>query len=267
MNRARIVLSAAALGLASLAFPRVVSAQSSIALDTDWRRKERPSRSEKAMSPQVAAFEARFGPYSPQVDSEPGLRGKPFEEVFGPGGQFYFGFEFDWQAARIPWVGAIGPAFGWGYTHRSATAKVTATGAASGESTTFTVFPMYLAAVLRADELLHRTGFPIVPYGKLGIGLAPWNTGTSTGSSVSHEAGGDVDGSGFSYGLEWALGGMLCLNGLDSRSAAALDETVGVNHVYLYGEWWRMALDGFGKDPPVMRVGTSTFTLGLAFDM
>ena len=263
MNPTRIRTVSAALGLVAFALPHVASAQSSLALDTDWRRKERPERAERMTSTQSAAFEARFGPYSPQVDSEPGLRGKPFEQVFGSGGEFYFGFEVDWQAVRIPWVGTFGPGFAWGYTHRSATAKITATGADSGESTTFTVYPMYVTGVLRADELMRRTGFPIVPYGKLGLGLAPWNTGTSVGSSEYQ----GVTGSGFSYGLQWALGGMLCLNGLDARSAASLDETVGVNHVYLFGEWWRMALDGFGKDPPVMRVGTSTFTVGLALDM
>ncbi len=263
MNRTRLLSVSAAIGLASLVLPRAASAQSSLALDNDWRRRDRPARAERMMSPQSAAFEARFGPYSPQVDSEPGLKGKPYEQVFGSGAQFYFGFEFDWQAVRIPWVGVLGPGFAWGYTHTSETAKVTATGQDSGESTTITIYPMYVTAVLRADDLMRRTGFPIVPYGKIGVGLAPWNTGTSVGSS--EYAG--VSGSGFSYGMQWALGGMLCLNGLDPRAAASLDETVGVNHVYIYGEWWRMALDGFGKDPPVMRVGTSTFTIGLALDM
>jgi hypothetical protein len=263
MNRSRTLSTAAGLGLLAMAWPRAASAQASLALDTDWRRTERPTRSEKMASPQSIAFEARFGPYSPQIDTEPGLRGKPYEEVFGGGAQFYFGFELDWQAARIPWLGVIGPGLGWGYTHRSATAKVTATGQDSGESTSITIFPMYVSAVLRADELMRRTGVPFVPYGKLGFGFASWNTGTSAGASVSN----GVAGNGLSYGLEWALGGMLCLNELDERSAASLDQTAGVNHVYLYGEWWRMALDGFGKDPPVMRVGTSTFTLGIAFDM
>ena len=128
--------------------------------------------------------------------------------------------------------------------------------------------PMYLAAVLRADELYRRTGIPIVPYGKIGFGLGTWSASSEAGTETYvDKAGKEVSGSGVAWGVHFALGGMLALNFIDPRSAVRLDETTGVNHAYLFGEWMNNAELGRRSDPKGMYIGTSTWVVGFAVDM
>jgi hypothetical protein len=265
---AGFVIAVAASSIASTA-----SAQQSRLPTTDWRQADRGEAvTKKVTSPQSLAFELRFGPYSPQIDDEPGLTGTPYKDVFWPTGyspQFYFGMELDYLPLRIPYVGAIGPGVGWGFTTTSEKANYS-DGAQKGQpstaDTSLTIMPMHVSAVLRADELMRRTGVPIVPYGKAGFGMGYWSASTSNGTEVYTKPDGEkVSGTGLSYGFQFALGGMLSLNFIDPRAAARLDETTGVNHAYLFGEWMNNSM--VGRNSSSMYVGTSTWVLGLAIDM
>jgi hypothetical protein len=230
---------------------------------TDWRRLDRSESLGKGSSSQLFTFELRFGQYFPEIDDKPGLgRDKagnlPYNGVFGPNDQFYFGLELDYLPFRIPYVGAVGPGFGWGFTTTSAVAKLSGDlTTESGTDTSFTIMPMHLSAVVRFDELMRRTGIPIVPYGKIGLGLGVW-----TGSPVPS----GYNGAGATWGMHYAAGGMLALNFLDPRSAARLDETTGVNHAYIFGEFMRANLNGLGATP-TMYLGSTSWVVGLAFDL
>ncbi len=248
------------------------SAQESRLPTGDWRQADRGEAvTKKVTSPQSFAVELRFGAYSPQVDEEPGLTGAPYKDVFRPTGyspQFYFGLELDYLPLRIPYVGAFGPRVGWGFTTTSAKANFTDSvpAEASESDTSFTIMPMYVGAALRLDELMRRTGVPIVPYGKVGFGIGYWTAGTSSGNETYTKPDGTkVSPGGLSYGLEFALGGALSLNFLDPRAAARLDETTGVNHAYVFGEWMNNSF--LGRQSKSMFVGTSTWVMGLAVDM
>lgn len=281
MSNPHARLAGVLLGGALLFGASAAAAQQSGAIgESNWRQTSRPTRRDAYESSQHFAFELRFGAYSPEVDEELGAGfgenplapyaktfGEPADGQWETDPQFYFGIEFDWQAVRIPYVGVIGPGFGWGFTSTSAVAKVVGTGAPSGTDTSLTIMPMHVSAVLRGDELMRRTGVPIVPYGKLGLGFATWSASTTSGDSVYLDpmTGESTDGSGVTWGIHMALGGMLALNWLDGRSAATLDETTSVNHVYLFGEWMNAQLDGLGSRPQ-MHVGTSTWVLGLTAD-
>ena len=237
-------------------------AQTTHLSSTDWRRLDRSDSLGKSSSTQQFTFELRFGQYFPEVDSKLGLAknssGKlPYEAVFGGNDQFYFGLELDYLPFRIPYLGALGAGFGWGYTHASATANTTGTKDPSPTKTSFSVMPMHLSAVLRFDEIMRRTGFPVVPYGKIGLGLGLW-----TASPVPT----DYTGTGGTWGSHLAVGGMLALNFLDPRAAARLDETTGVNHAYLFGELMRANLNGLGATPSFY-VGSTSWVVGLAVDM
>lgn len=250
------------------------SAQTSYLPNTDWRQADRGEAVAKTVtSPQSMAFELRFGAYSPQIDQEPGLGiNKPYEKVFrstGASPQFYIGIEFDYLPLRIPYIGAIGPGIGWGWTRTSAKAKFSdgeEEGTESEETTGLTIMPMHASAVLRADELMRRTGVPLVPYGKIGFGLAYWSADVSYGTELyTRPDKSQVAGHGLSWGLEFALGGMFSLNFLDPRASARLDETTGVNHAYVFGEWMNNSL--VGRNSKGMYVGTSTWVVGLAVDL
>lgn len=259
------VIMAGAIVVAALP----AEAQSRRIRNTNWRQRDRGSGRYQG-TPQHFAFELRFGPYYPAIDDEFGGSG-PYSRYFGDAGRFYFGLEFDWQAVRIPWVGTLGPGFGLGYT--SATAKAFGEGALDTATTkdderkgetSLMIAPMHVSAVIRADELFRRTGFPFVPYAKLGIGAGLWwvNAGEEQAKVVKN--GEEFLGRGISYGVHWALGGMLALDFLGRREMSALDQETGVNHIYLFGEWMNQSL-GLGSSQ--MRVGTSTFVGGLAFEM
>jgi hypothetical protein len=254
------IAAASAIVLGVSAYATGASAQS--ALHNDWRQKDRTDASRGNASAQNFAFELRFGPYYPQIDEEFGGAPGPYERAFDDDPQFYFGVELDWLPLRIPFVGAVGPGLGWGYTKTSNRAKLEGTDVDSAEDTALTILPMHLSVVLRADELMRRTGIPIVPYVKGGLGFATWDATISTGTrEFQNSLGRDT-----TWGYHFALGGMLALNFLDPGGSRRLDETVGINHTYLFGEWMNAGLDGIGSRPQ-MHVGSSSWVVGLALDL
>jgi hypothetical protein len=215
-------------------------------------------------SPQHFAFELRFSPFTPDIDSDPALHGQtPYALAFGTPSRLLIAAELDWQAARIPHVGTIGPALGIGYAwaERPAFLAPPLMGF-SGETTTLQIFPMYAVGVLRADVLWREVGIPLVPYAKLGLGMAFWRASNTLGTS--HYQG--ASGLGHSLGTQLALGLGLSLNVFDEYAARSFDESMGVNGTYLFAEWSRSDLNGlwFQQDP--LRVGGTYWTFGLAFE-
>ena len=257
--------------LLALGAPAPAEAQSAIA-DNNWRHEHRPAPT----PPDVDfAFEVRFAPYWAHVDEEPALNGEtPYESTFGSDPTFYFGLEFDYLPIRIPYLGALGAGVGWGYTWNSAKARKSNCEVTedddclSDDTTSLEIMPMHASIVLRADELMRRTGVPLVPYGKFGFGWAYWTASKTAGVSEIEKGkvGSDDNlfGQDVTVGLHAALGLALALNWLDARSAGALRESTGIAHMYLMAEWMNAMLTGFGGGQ--MRVGTSTFVTGLAAD-
>lgn len=282
MSRPLGVLLAAlatAAPLLTAARAEAQATQSAHITNSNWRQRDRTSAlREGTGSSQRFTFELRFGPYYPEIDESPAAQGgpygsTPYASAFGGGAQLYFGMELDYLPLRIPFVGAIGPGFGWGITSTSGkTVLESDPTQTADEETSLLIMPMHLSAVLRVDELMRRTGIPLVAYGKLGYGLGYWSSSDAAGTSIRRDAAGvKLEGSankaaGLTPGIHFALGGMLSLNFIDPRSSARLDETMSINHVYIFGEWMNTRLTGFGSDKK-MYIGTSTFVGGLALDM
>jgi hypothetical protein len=214
-------------------------------------------------SPQHFAFEIRLSPFTPDVDSDPNLHGAtPYKDIFGTSARVLVAGEFDWQVARIQHLGTLGPGFGIGYTTMSAQAPLANGTGLSGESTSLTIIPMYAVAVLRADALWREVHIPLVPYAKLGIGLAYWRASNTLGTSNF----GGVSGVGHTWGTELAFGVGFNLNVLDQYAARNLDESLGVNNTYLTAEWTRSDLSGLWGQQSPLRVGGTFWTFGLAFE-
>lgn len=220
-------------------------------------------------------FELRFGGYSPMIDSDAGLAqqpcGGPYTCYFGKGPQFYFGLELDWLPIRIPYVGKIGPAFGWGFVtfngkgHNPASTNwgenwQEDSDAVAG-STGMSLMPMHASAAIRIDEIARRTVIPLVPYAKLGFGFGTWSTRTGALSTDVNK-----DAKGFSLGPHIALGGMLGLNFLDRRSASMARENSGILQAYVFGEWMYDDLSS-GLGEAAMNIGSSSWVIGLALDL
>lgn len=218
----------------------------------------RGSRSE---SKQEAAFELRVGRYKPEVDDS--VSGSPFQDTFGTSSRYSVGAEVDWQLFRIPHFGTLAPGIGWAYTKFSATAQFADGSGVSGSKTSLTMMPMHLVAVARADFLMRDFKIPLVPYGKLGFGYAMW--WSSDGKRSAQYSDGKA-GKGSSYGLTYALGGMFLLDVLDPDDAVTADGLVGINNSYLFLEWYRPQLDGFGSNK-VLDLSSSSWVVGLALEI
>jgi hypothetical protein len=243
----------AALFLAAVAAPGVAHAAD---FSDELGRYDRRQRLTE--SPQEVAVEFRFGRYVPNADE--GVNGTPYADTFGTDNRYYGGLELDWQLLRIPYLGTLGPGFGIGYTKASAKA-LTETGLVSGQPTALQILPMYLVGVLRADVIPKETAIPLVPYAKAGLGFAFWRASDADDSARVN----GVVGRGHSYGPQFALGCMLLMDVFDPSDARTADANIGLNHSYLFGEWFVSKLDGFGSGDQ-LQVGTNTWTVGLAFE-
>jgi hypothetical protein len=238
-----------------------------------------PLRHKMYESPQHFAAEIRFGPYYPDIDSDPALHsaqatacsqgGGPAAATFGTSDRLMFSAEFDWQALRIPHLGTLGPAVSVGYTSLSGNATfltphVTASGSTctSGESTTLEIFPIFVLGVLRADVLWRELRIPLVPYLKAGLGNALWRASNSLGTSNAN----GVSGEGHTYGTQLAAGIALNLNIFDEYAARNFDDQVGVNNTYVFFEYTWSTFQGLGLQTDPLRVGDSTWVAGLAWE-
>ena len=217
-------------------------------------------------SPQHFALEVRVSPFSPDIDKESSLGGKtPYRDTFGKMKRALVGFEFDYQALRIPWVGTLGPGFSASYTQMT-DHSFRVDGTRSQENTDLTLYPMYLAAVLRADVFYRQYRIPVVPYAKAGVGLTFWEISNPGGTaSASGASGNTIKGHGHTWGTQWAAGVMVALDALDPGASVNMDNAVGINSTYLYGEYYLAAINGIGQDHPLL-VGTDTWCAGLAFE-
>jgi hypothetical protein len=218
-------------------------------------------------SPQHFAFELRISPFLPDIDSDPSLNGAtPFADIFGGKQRIMLSGEFDWQTVRIPHLGTLGPGLGFGYFEVSGNAPLqnpTAGGATtSGETTKLEIFPLYLAAVLRADVLWRDLGIPFVPYAKAGPAVSFWRASNTLGTSQFQ----GTSGKGYTLGAQLALGVGFNLNVFDEYAAKNFDEAMGVNNTYLFGEWTDADLNGLGFQSDPLRVGGQYWTFGLAFE-
>lgn len=227
--------------------------------ETTWRLSATKFENHSAFAPKHFLFELRFGAYSPRIDDEFNGSATPFADYFGTSPQFYFGLEADWLPVRVPYLGSVGIAYGWGRVKAEGQAK-TSTGAA-GSETSLLVTPMYAAAVLRGDWLLREAHVPIVPYVKAGVGVGMWRA-TGPGGTSSFDG---VTGEGTTVGLHLAVGGSLSLTAFDRHTAMAMRAETGIQQAYVWGEWMLANLDGFGA-ADAMRVGTSTGVGGLAIE-
>ena len=219
-------------------------------------------RGEQSRSKQEAAFELRFGRYVPEVDSQ--VSGSPFHDTFGNSNRFILGAELDWQLIRIPHFGSIGPGVGWGLTKFSAKAPFSNGSGVSATDTRLWIMPMYLVGVVRADVFPIDLRIPLVPYAKLGFGYGMWWSSDGKRSARDDTTG--TIGKGASYGLTYALGAMFLLDVLDPDDAASADGLVGINNSYVFGEWFRPQLDGFGKNN-VLDISSSSWVLGIALEI
>ncbi|MCB9555509.1 MAG: hypothetical protein H6707_05345 [Deltaproteobacteria bacterium] len=230
---------------------------------------------ERYASPRRFAFEIKFGPYAPQIDSEfdgdPRFNEQnppPFRKLFGDGQALMVRGEFDvqlWQGFGSIGIGIVG-----GYYRNSAKALAdngnatnpsTSSSLSAGE-TAVTLAPLAVLAVYRFDWLARRFSVPLVPFVKFGINYTLWWIEKGDGSLAEVN---DDKASGGSAGIQFNAGLALLLDVFEPSAAKNLDADTGVNHTYLFFEFVHQATDGFGSEKR-LDVGDTTWQAGLAFE-
>jgi hypothetical protein len=213
-------------------------------------------------SPQHFALELRFGPYSPEVDSEfNGAAEPPHYKYFLDKKKLLFQVELDYEFFRAFGTAAVGVQAG--YFKEGAYAYNVAGTDRTGDPTALSLFPTALQLVYRLDVAARRLGIPLVPYAKAGLSYTFWRVTDANGDTA--RAGDGSKGSGGTPGWQAAVGLALLLDFLDPGAARALDSDTGVNHTYLFGELTRYEASGLGAKNK-LHVGDSTWTVGLMFE-
>jgi hypothetical protein len=249
LTRAALLLSIAGAALA----PRGARAQT-FADEANIVEGEHPFR-----SPQRFAFELRFGPYRPDVDGEFNGARTPYKDFFGDDQHLLTQIEVDYEFFHA--FGTLGVGLGFGYFSVTGDSPLAdGSGQTSGDTSTLKMVPMSLMAVYRFDRLLVTRGFPLVPYGKLGLDYAYWQITDGNGEIATDGMGGR--GRGGTFGWHAAAGLALVLDMFDPEAARDFDSDLGVNHTALVFELSHADISGLGQANR-LHLGDTTWSLGI----
>jgi hypothetical protein len=250
--------AAATILIVLAASPRVVQAQD-FAQEASIVEGETYNRYK---SPQRFAFELTFGPYTPDIDSEFNGARTPYKDYFGSGANLLTRVEFDYQFWHR--YGSLAAGFGVGYFSVTGNSPVAnGTGLPSGDQSQLKIIPLSLSAVYRFDYLLQERGFPLVPFGKLGLDWAYWQNTDGNGNIADADSSGR--GRGGTLGWHVAGGVALVLDFLDPDAAHDFDQDMGVNHTALTFEFFHSDISGLGEANR-LHVGDTNWTLGLLLE-
>ena len=269
-GRASAFAVAAAAGLAAtLLGPIRARAQDDILneeVDTEVAQEADLDAQRHYRSPQDFAFELKFGPYKPDIDSEfpqtgPNAR-SPYRDFFGDGDHLFTQLELDWQILHR--FGSLGIGFGVGYFQVSGPAPVgTGTGLLSADQSTLKIIPFQVSAVYRFDYLLDRWEIPLVPYGKLGLDYDYWQITDGNDEIATDGRGGT--GRGGTAGWHASVGLALVIDFFDPEAARDFDADLGVNHTALTFELSHSDVSGLGQ-PDRLHLGDTNWSLGLLLE-
>jgi hypothetical protein len=222
-------------------------------------------------TPRNFAIEARFGLYTPDVDSEFGGSGTgPQSFIFGNSKRPMWQLEFDWEILQVFGTLSVGGVVGYYKENAKAckleglqddpSAKMSCT--RSGDNTSLRLIPFAALAVYRFDVLAEHWKIPLVPYGKFGFNYTLWKVTDGNGNTPS--AGGGR-GAGGTLGWQAAVGISLLLDFIDPSAARGFDADSGVNHTYAFFELATIQSSGLGRGN-ALRVGDNTWFAGLMFE-
>jgi hypothetical protein len=182
--------------------------------------------------------------YDPQIDSESGLTGTPYHDIFGGRVPLRWQLEADWEAwhpfGSLLFGGTAGfwQNIGRGIIHSS--------GVRSGDTALLDIWQFSAVATYRFDWAADRVRWlPIIPYAQVGLAAALW---------TSHSGNGDVSrgtgpmggrGSGWTYGYTSALGLAFSLDAISPGLSNEGRREIGLKRTSLFAEYGWTRLDDF----------------------
>jgi hypothetical protein len=210
-------------------------------------------------SPQRFAFELRFGPYRPDIDSEFSGSRSPYQDYFGSGSKLLTQIELDYEFFHR--VGSLGVGLGAGFFQVTGNAPVASgTGMITADTSQLRILPFSASLVYRFDYFLETRNFPLVPYAKVGLDYAYWRITDGNGDTATDGRGGR--GVGGTLGWHGSAGIAFVLDWLDPEAAHDFDADMGVNHTALVFEFNHADISGLGMSNR-LHVGDDTWSLGL----
>lgn len=173
----------------------------------------------------------------------------PFDQVFGAQRRLLGEAEVDrdlWQAFGSLGVGlglAYAEFYGTGFHVAAAGSQAGPTYVASGDGTGFHVGQLRALALYRFDYFV-PSGFPLVPYVKVGLDWFYYWNQLSSGRLTPNSSGGG-NSQGLVTGVEATLGLSLMLDIIDPIVARDMYRDLGIAHTYLTGGYtWQAAQNG-----------------------
>ncbi len=230
-------------------------------------------------SPQRFALEIKAGPYLPDVDRKYEGEGfGPYATLFGetdgagvvndePRNSVMPAIAFDWQFFYVGGPLGIGPQVGF-FLDRADAILTNPTEdddsiRSEADRVSFTVIPLSAMLSYRFELLADRFRVPLVPYAKAGLSYGLWWTRDGRGNIARDDEGDRGIGGVFGFQLNGGL--MLQLDFIERGTAKKLDQTTGINHTYIFGEFQLSRLDNFGIGNSIS-VGDATWFAGLAIE-
>jgi hypothetical protein len=210
-------------------------------------------------SPRDFVLELNGGRFRPNIDSQPGLSGHPYQDIFGKNEMWMFGAEFDWELWQG--LGSLSVAFAADYAWVNGTGVFANTGEKSKDSTSLNTIPLRLLAVYRFDWLARRFNIPIIPFGKVGLAHTIWWSTNGNGAITRY---GNDQALGGKWGYQLAGGLALELNWIDETLSREFDQEIGVNSAFIHVEYLYVSANNFGKVG--LDLSTSSFVIGLGFE-
>ncbi|MGZ6125890.1 MAG: MXAN_2562 family outer membrane beta-barrel protein [Myxococcales bacterium] len=186
--------------------------------------------------------------YDPKVDSEPGLTGTPYHDVFGTRAPLRYQLEFDWEVAHPMGAVLLGATVGFWENYGKALLLTSTPGnpQPSQDTTLLDVVPFGLILTYRFDWLTDRVHwFPVIPYAQAGLMRALWVSKNGTGDVSTASLGGS--GSGWTNGYTTALGFAFNLNTIGPGMAREAYLDTGIQRTSLFAEYGWTYLSNFGK--------------------
>lgn len=183
--------------------------------------------------------------YSPQVDSEAGLTGAPYHQIFGTRAPLRYQLEADWEVAHP--FGSVLLGVTLGFWQNFGKGLALDTRKPSSDTALLDVVPVGLVATYRFDWLADRwERFPLIPYAQAGLSRALWISYAGNGS-VSRDTTGGGRGSGWTFGYTTALGAAFSLDALDPELSREAYQDTSIQRTSLFAEYGWTRLDDFHR--------------------
>lgn len=209
-------------------------------------------------TPRNMFFEAKLSPFTPLIDrrfADVDLGERPYQAIFGGTPLLMGEIELEYQFFQKFGSLALGASVGYGEKFGHARAAIS--GSEIPQGTGLRLLPAKALLVYRFDWVKEHYHFPLVPYAKGAVVMMPW----WVVNGVKLEA------NGFKFGLAGVLGLSLELDFIDPRLARDFDNSVGVNHTYIFAEFTAQDMTLLG--PQTARpfdLSSSHFMFGLGFE-